>query len=131
MLTPAQAEIIADGLVEAKKLERSHSALPRPIPIVYRSSALRKLAPSRQAELLEQASTSVNSKRSVLLACCGSTLLCVAPLWLLGSYLGGWLSMVVLLSFAPAFVWHAHLVRRELGALLARSQCGEIGGPEV
>ena len=131
MLTPAQAEIIADGLVEAKKLERAHSAPPRPIPFVYRSSALRKLAPSLQAELLEQASTSINSKRSVLFACCGSTLLFVAPLWLLGSYLGGSWSMVVCLSSAPAFVWHAHLVRRELGALLTRSEREEIGGPEV
>ena len=92
---------------------------------MYRSPALRKLAPSRQAELLEQATTSINSKRSVLFACCGLALLCVAPLWLLGSYLGGWYSMVVFLSFAPAFVWHAHLVRLELVALLHGPSVGK------
>jgi hypothetical protein len=136
MLTPAQAQFIADGLVEEKKRERaeSHWARARRIPRVYRSSALRKLPLSRQTELVEQASSTVSSKWSVLLTCCAWSSLSVGALWLVGSSrLGNWsFALPILLGLVPALGWHAYLVRRELGALLAREfALASVHGPEV
>ena len=135
MLTPTQAELIADGLVEAKKREsaKSRRARARPVPLVYRSSALRKLAPSRQAELLEQASTAVSSRWSALLTGSAWSLLSAAALWSLSSYrLGNWSLALLVLPYGPVLGWHAYLVRRELGALLAmHSAPDSTHGPEV
>ena len=131
MLTPAQAEAIADDLIQAEQQRRPRLSLPRPIPFVYRSSALSKLSPSRQTELFERASALVDSKRSVLFTYCGLSLLCVAPLWLLGSYLGGWFSLVVLLNIAPALAFRAYLVRRQLQTLVASVTTREVGDREV
>jgi hypothetical protein len=136
MLTPAQAELIADGLVGANKRENanSHRARARTVPLVYRSSALRKLPPFRQAELMEQAFTTVSSRWSVLLTCCAWSLLSAAVLWSLSTYrFSNWSwALLILLPFGPPLGWHAYLVRRELGALLATDSSPEsINVPEV
>ena len=135
MLTPTQAEFIADELVQAKRRERAKSqwARARAVPLVYRSSSLQKISPSQQAERLEQASTSVSSKWSHLLACCALSALSSAALWWLSSSrLDSWLGILIPLGFLPALGWHAYVVRRELGALLAADFTSEsISGPEV
>ena len=136
MLTPAQAEAIADDIVEALQRESAKSrwARARPVPLVYRSSALLKLPPSRQAEFLEQASTTVNQRWSVLLTCCAWSLLSAAALWSLSSYhLSTWsVALLIFLPSGPPLGWHAYLVRRELGALLATDSAAKsVHGPEV
>jgi len=123
MLTPKQAESVADGLIEAQKRERLQALQMRirPVPLLflYSSSALRRLRPSEQAQLCEQASRSVNSSLSLLWFSCAWAAACVTAWWLLGGpRFADAFPLVMVLIVGPA-LWRICRVRLELRALLA------------
>ena len=126
MLTPAQAETVAEELLSQQRRAETEAknAVARRVPFVYYVRGLNSLEPWERAELVQQSTQRIgNQWKATLLTLCLIGVSCLAW-WLAGlsSRLGVSPVALVVLCGAVVYLPRAYFVRQEVRRRLREMQ---------